>query len=328
VLYVCPLCWQPLPHSDATCPVHSRRAVLDRIGALVARRYRLSRLIGLGSRHTTVWEARDEEVPRDVAVKICPPIDPVELERTMHGTWVGSRLRHPGIAAVHEFGETPDGAYYCVMERLRGRTIQRLLERHPFQPVDAMRVAARALGILAHVHGQGIIHRDIKPANLFVAATPSGRWALKLLDFGIARSLDRPEPGDQDATRIVGTPEYMAPEQIVGGALDVRTDIYQVGVVLFRALTGRLPFQAADRHALYLAHLERSAPSLAEVAPHQRWPEELEDVIATALAKDPAERYATAMSMQVALRIARTSLGLRPHAPLTRRLAQPVRLRH
>ncbi|MCA9514231.1 MAG: serine/threonine protein kinase [Myxococcales bacterium] len=308
--------------AGASCAEHGLRGVVDRVGEVLAHRFVLMKLIGIGSRNTTVWEARDTELAQDVAVKICPPVDPLELERTIHGTWVGSRLAHPGVTRVIEFGETDDGAYYCVMERLRGRTVQRVLETQPLRPADAARVVERTLEALEYVHAQGVIHRDIKTTNLFVGALGEGRFTVKLLDFGIARLVTDVQPGDLDPSKIVGTPEYMAPEQITGGELDARSDLYAVGVVLFRLLTGQLPFEEETRQALYLAHLEKAPPALGSVDP--TLPVELDAVVRRALAKAPEDRFASAAEMRAALRGIRRALWPADGRPVTRRLAYPI----
>lgn len=299
--------------------------MLDRTGDRVAGRYELERLIGVGNGRTTVWQARDLELPRLVALKVCPPDDPAELDRTIHGTWIGAQLDHPNVVAVYEYGETDGGAFYCAMERLRGRTLQRLLDLRPFRVHDVLRVADQLLEGLGYVHAQGVIHRDIKTPNLFVAWSAPRVWHLKLLDFGIARHRDRAEPGDRDRSRIVGTPEYMAPEQIVAGPVDERTDLYQVGVVLFKLLTGTLPFPFPVRRELYEAHLDLAPITLSAAAPDREFPASLEAVVARLLEKAPSARFASAAEVRRALAaVARGEGKKRPLPEPTRRLARPT----
>lgn len=309
------------------CPEHDLAPVVDRTGQRVADRYVIDHLIGLGNGETTVWQAEDTVRRHDVALKLCPAEVPDELERTRHGVGISAGFDHPNITRVFEYGFTRDGALYCAMERLRGRTLQRLLEHRPLALLDAIAVADQLLAALEHIHEERVLHRDIKPANLFVHHTgeADGRgWTVKLLDFGVAcdkGTASRGEPGG----RIVGTPEYMAPEQVTAGPLDERTDLYQFGVVLYRMLTGRLPFLLTDRREIYQAHLEAPVPRMREVAPERDLPLGVERVMRRLLAKRPERRFSSAAAVRLALsQVAEEPAAIRARRPVTQRLALPV----
>jgi len=213
----------------------------------------------------------------------------------------GAHLQHEAFAPIVDLGETEDGRPYFVMEYVDGMTMQRaLLERGALPVEEAVSLAMQVLDGLAAAHEAHIIHRDIKPANLFL--TTRGR--VKILDLGISKSILDAGSGPNTAAGLaVGTPKYMAPEQAVGGTVTYATDVYGVGLVLFEMLAGRPPFDGASAQELMYHQLQTPAPSLWERA--QRWfPERVEDVVATALRKDPAMRFQTAREMFAALQLA------------------------
>jgi len=295
---------------------------MDLQGETFARRFVAERLIGVGSFQATVWQARDLQTGDEVALKVSPPTDGAAIERTIHGTHISLRLDHHNIAQVIEFGETDDGIFYAAMERLHGRTLQQLLLRRPLSLPDSLRLAERLLSALDSVHEAGVVHRDLKPGNVFIAATSPGEWRPVLLDFGIAVDVSRGAAPPTD--RIVGTPEYMAPEQVVGRSVDRRADIYGFGVLLFRALTGELPFTGDSRRALYRAHLEATPPRLSDVMGEEQ-PFTLEIVVARCLAKSPDDRWQSAAEVQQALARVRKDRGVDRRKPTTQRLVFPER---
>lgn len=318
---VCPRCWAPAD-PDGRCGLHGLAGVMDRQGEVFASRFVAERLIGVGSFQTTVWQARDLQTDEEVALKVSPALNLAAVERTIHGTHVSLRLDHRNIARVIEFGEADDGTFYCAMERLHGRTLHQLLQRRPFSAVDALRLAERLLSALELVHAAGVVHRDLKPGNVFIATTTPGEWRPVLLDFGIAVDVSRGASPPTD--RIVGTPEYMAPEQILGQPVDQRADIYGFGVLLFRTVTGELPFQAENRHDIYRAHLDAPTPRLSDVL-GEEVPFALEIAVARCLAKSPGDRWQSAAELRTALdRVRPEHAGGRVN-PTTQRLVFPER---
>jgi serine/threonine-protein kinase len=212
-----------------------------------------------------------------------------------------SKLAHPNCVSVVDFGVW-DGAPYLVMEYVSGTTLRALIDNGALPPQRALALIRQIAAGLAHAHAQGVVHRDVKPANIMVTEEIGTGDHVRILDFGLARL--RGAVG-RDATQsnvVVGTPNYMAPEQTVGGGLiDARTDIYAAGVVLFEMITGERPFQADDTLALLGMHRAAPIPRLAERMPGVPLPRGLQDVVDTAMAKSPGERFQSAIELAEAI---------------------------
>jgi eukaryotic-like serine/threonine-protein kinase len=233
-----------------------------------------------------------------------------------------TRLSHPNLIRVTDFGWTHTGQPYLVSEKLTGETLQERLGRNAaFAPREAVDLGLQLLSGLERVHEARLVHRDVKPANIFLARA-NGEVVLKLLDFGIAKILDSADGsfGRAAATAegmVVGTPAYLAPEQVLGMPVDARTDLYATGGVLFRMLTGRMTFVANSPEELVIAQV-KTVPE--RVSKFVTVPAGLDEVVARALAKDPENRYATAAEMAAALRAVtfsfpRTTVPMRSSAP-------------
>ena len=218
------------------------------------------------------------------------------LERFFAEARTTSSIRHPGIVEVSDCDVTPTGAAYIVMEYLEGLTLGRLLARSgPLPLFDLVSVGQQIADAVGAAHGKGIVHRDLKPENIFVTFEPARR--IKILDFGIAKLLagESQGPSLTRTGRLMGTPIYMSPEQCRGaGAVDHRSDIYALGCMLFEMATGRPPFKADSMGELIAAHLTEAPPTLHSLVPQA--PAELNALVASMLAKPPAERPG---SMQV-----------------------------
>jgi serine/threonine-protein kinase len=238
-----------------------------------------------------VYRARDARLERDVAIKrlSLSAIGGAEARtRVLREARAAAALTHPNIAGVYDVLETPDGLV-IVMEYVPGESVAARLARGPLPVEEAVRVGLQIADALTEAHDRGIIHRDLKPANVHL--TPGGK--AKILDFGIARSAsDAPEGGAGDygseAGRIIGTPGYMAPEQMSGGRADARTDIYGVGLLLFEMLTGRRPFEQADLLDSARAIFQGKIPRVDEVDPSL--PDHLSSLIERAMALEPKDR--------------------------------------
>lgn len=260
-------------------------------GQVLARRYRLGRRIAIGGMGE-VWQAADTRLDRQVAVKVLKPelSGDAEFRYRFHTeARMTASLNHPGIAAVHDYGEAvsdPDGGYlvaYLVMELVAGDPLDAILMRHPRLGADrTLDILGQAGDALQAAHERGLVHRDIKPANILI--TPDGR--VKLTDFGIARAIDA-----VPVTRtgmVLGTAHYIAPEQAAGDDAGPAGDVYSLGVVGYECLVGGRPFSADNAVTIAMMHIRDQPPPLPpDVPPAVR------ELIETALAKDPHQRYRT-----------------------------------
>ncbi len=248
-----------------------------------------------------VWRATDTTLGRTVAVKLLKPEyadDPSFRSRFTTEARHAAALHHPGVAAVYDFGEStrPDGSGsarpYLVMELVDGQPLSALLRPgQPLDPAATRDLLAQAADAIGAAHAAGIVHRDVKPANLLV--TPSRR--VKITDFGIARALEG--IGLTETGQVMGTPQYLSPEQAEGRPATPASDVYSLGVVAFECLAGRRPFVAETAVATALAHLREPVPELpAEV------PADLAAVVRRALSKKPGDRYPDATAFAAALR--------------------------
>lgn len=259
-------------------------------GDLVDRRFRIQRLLGRGM--SEVYEVLDEEFQELRALKVLSGKDsraPEHAQRLLREAAATRRIEHANVVHVCAISPKESATPYFVMELLHGETLREHIERHgPLAPRRALELVGEAAAGLAAAHDQSTYHRDVKPDNLFLCGAPDRVSGLKVIDFGLARQAlggDRaPAQGD-----VMGTAEYMAPEQVVADPADARSDIYSLGVVLFRLLTQELPFDLVPQSEL-LAH------QLASIAPPPSWLVEgldpsVDVVVATAVRKAPENRY-------------------------------------
>lgn len=259
-------------------------------GATLSKRYHIKEIIGVGGMGT-VFKAVDNELDEVVAIKTLKPEilsqDPSALERFKGEIRLARRISHRNVVRTHDLGEV-DGVYFISMEYIEGKSLKDLIRaRKRLPPAAAITIGNQLLRALEVAHEQGVIHRDIKPQN--IAVTPDG--VLKVMDFGIARLAKRTR-GVTEAGMIVGTPDYMAPEQLLGDEVDARVDLYAVGVVLYECLTGNLPFVADSPITLITKVLEERPTSPRDVSADI--PAPLADLVMRALDKDPANRPQTA----------------------------------
>ncbi|MFE2455942.1 serine/threonine-protein kinase [[Kitasatospora] papulosa] len=290
-------------------------------GRLIQSRYQLLDLIGRGGMGE-VWRARDESLGRHVAVKCLKPVGPqhdeaftrVLRERFRREARVAAALQHRGVTVVHDFGES-DGVLYLVMELLEGRNLSQLLEdnkQHPLPVAEVVDIAEQVADALGYTHRQGIVHRDLKPANIM--RLDDG--AVKLCDFGIARlGHDIGFTSRLTGTGIaMGTPHYMSPEQISGGEVDHRSDLYSLGCVLYEIATGVPPFDMEDSWSVLVGHRDTvPEPPRTHRAELPRF---FDEVVLELLAKTPDERPADAGDLRQRIALGRT--GEQPQAAQAR----------
>lgn len=262
------------------------------------RRYRITERIGSGGM-ADVYKAVDETLGRTVAVKVLHQRyadDPDFVQRFRHEASAAANLSHPAIVNIYDYG-VEAGTYYIVMELVRGTDLKQIVKQQgPLDPIKVAEYGAQVCAALSVAHGYGIIHRDVKPQNIVLM--PDG--GIKVMDFGIARAVD------SDSTQtgsVLGTAQYVSPEQAQGQKLGPESDLYSLGVVLYELSTGRLPFEGETPVSVALRHVNDIAPTPRSVNPHI--PPALEAVILKAMQKDPTRRYRSAEEMrQDLLRVA------------------------
>jgi serine/threonine-protein kinase len=271
-------------------------------GRVLGGRYRLEREIARGGMGT-VWEADDPLLARHVAVKTLDPAlgnDETVRARFRREAVTAAAVTHPNIVATYDTGED-DGIAFIVMELVHGATLRQLIDRDGALPATrAADIAYQVADALAVAHARGLVHRDVKPGNVLVQA--DGR--VKVTDFGIAKAADS---GAEELTRtgmVVGTARYLAPEQVDGRAIDERVDVYSLGLVLYEMLCGRAPFEADTDIATAVARLTGPPPPIRHECPSL--PPGLEHVIDRALARDPADRWPSALAFRDAVGVFRT----------------------
>ena len=263
-------------------------------GELFANRYQVIRVVGRGGMGR-VYKARDRELGEDVAIKMLHREmlsgDPTMIDRFKTEIRLARRISHRNVVRTHDLGEV-DGAYYVTMEYVEGITLRDLIDMRGHLPVAAtLGIAQQLAASLEVAHEQGIIHRDVKPQNLLLDAD----GVLKVMDFGIARLADRTSALTQ-AGMVIGTPAYMAPEQLLDEEVDARSDLYAAGVVLYECLTGALPFEGSSPIALIAKVLNTIPRSPAER--ETGVPPALSALVMRLLDKDPAARPASAHELR------------------------------
>src|SRR5580704_4423303 len=268
-------------------------------GLIIADRYRLGRKLGAGG-VGEVYLAEHLRIGRPCALKLLKADlrkEPEAVGRFVREATNASRINHPHVCQIYDFGEAEGGLVYLTMEYVKGEPLSQLLIRDG--PLDARRVAViikQVASGLDAAHALGIVHRDLKPENVILRASTAddGLDDVKIVDFGLAKVFGDRAQQVTDTGCFVGTPHYMAPEQLVPATVDWRCDVYALGLLAFVLLTGRLPVDGES--ALEVMRLRLSEPplSLATVVPNVRWPVELEEVFAHVLARKPGDRYQSA----------------------------------
>ncbi len=266
------------------------------LGALIDERYRVESLIAKGA-VGSVYKAKQELLGRQVALKVLHGYlgaDPESLVRFHREAKAISRLEHPNLLTLYDFGMTADGQPYFVMDLLNGTTLAKVLNNEGrLDARRALTIIRQVLEALSEAHKKGIVHRDIKPPNIVLVEKEENKEFVKLVDFSIAKMADNStiDPVQLTVDGIIcGSPAYMSPEQCRGSDVDGRSDIYSIGIVLFEALTGKRPFSAKDLVSLMYLHVNDEPPKLSDVEPDLQFPPMLEEMISSTLAKDPASR--------------------------------------
>ena len=289
------------------------------LGTVLGGKYRLEAVIADGGTGR-VYRAAQEHLGRAVALKLMH-VHQGEgsaadrfAERFFREAAAAGQLRHPNVVTVFDVGWHSDGRCYIVMELLEGQSLAEMMRRGPLAPEVTVELFKQIVRGVRHAHHAGMVHRDLKPANVMVIAGEDLKPAVKVLDFGLVKRMN---DGDQsgafpvanaalgeDITHVgtfLGTPAYVAPEQALGKEADARADIYSIGVMLYRALTGKLPFDANNSEAQILAHRNLPIPPMATRAPNREVPIALEAITRRCLEKRPEDRFPDTDALLAAL---------------------------
>jgi serine/threonine protein kinase len=288
----------------------------DLVGAQLAGRYRVLRKLGEGAMGA-VYLAEHLNIGRKDAIKVLRDNlanDPEAIARFLRGTRNVSTIRHVNVCAIYDFTQTEGGLRFVAMEYIEGPTLKEVLDDAGTLPVErAVDIACQIAAGLDAAHGVGIVHRDLKPANIMLVRGKAGVDVVKVVDFDIAKG---PE-GGEEVTRlgfVIGTPEYMSPEQLMGEPLDGRSDVYSLGLVLFRMLTGTLPFHAEGTQDIMIARLTSAPMRLDEAKPGAVFPEALQRALERALQRKAAERQedAEVFAREIRAAVPSAHVGLAP----------------
>lgn len=289
-----------------------RHTVGAYVGTVAAGRYRLDHILALGGMGA-VFRAEHIQLKRQVALKlICAEAEGFTLlaARMQREALVGAHLAHDHIAEAFDFGELDDGSRFLVSELVPGRTLRDIVKQGPLGAERAVGIARQLASALGHCHAHGVIHRDLKPSNVMVTEGPTD--TVKLIDFGLARvpvaevtnhgdrsgAEEAPEENLTEAGIVFGTIAYMAPETALGmSAVDARSDLYALGVMLYEMLSGKHPFDAADPMDLFIQHRFTEPPAFAVRAPEVTVAPALQAIVMRLLSKRPADRHQTAAAL-------------------------------
>lgn len=285
----------------------------------IAGRYRTIRLIARGGM-ASVHLAEQLALHRYIALKILQPPpgtqpeDHLNFERRFKlEAETLATLVHPNIVTVYDYGQASDKRFFLAMEYIEGPRFTDLLV-HGALPLDrAITLLLQVCNALRYAHKRGVVHRDLKPSNLLIGQDVEGNEQVKVVDFGLVKVGEY----DQTLTRegvVMGSPHCMAPEQVQGGPVDHRADIYAVGVLLYRSITGTYPFHGSNATATMMQHLSATVPSFAEAAPDLRVPPKVEAIVRRCLARNPADRYPDVVSLAADLG---SCVGLQPEPDTT-----------
>ena len=259
-----------------------------------AGRYRLQRVIARGGMGL-VYLAEHVHLKRPVALKILTPPPGADDDGSFEKRFrleaeTLASLDHANIVTLYDYGQLEDGRFFLAMEFINGPRFTDILRDGPLPADRAVRLLLQVCAALRYAHRRNLVHRDLKPSNLLIRVDDDGREVVKVVDFGLVKVAEV----DQTLTKaghVLGSPHCMAPEQVHGGDVDPRADIYAIGVLLFRSVTGHYPFHGSTSAATMIAHLKEPVPSLQSVAPEITVPAGFEDVVQRCLAKEPDDRY-------------------------------------
>jgi eukaryotic-like serine/threonine-protein kinase len=274
----------------------------DLIGQVLADRYSILDKIGEGGMGE-VYLAEHVKMGRKLALKVLNRSGadhPALVSRFAREAANASRITHPNVVTIYDFGETSEGVFYLAMEYVEGINLSRVIRRDGRLSLDrARRIAVEITSALSAAHEQGVVHRDLKPDNILIGRDPGRLAYTKVVDFGIAKAMDGSRHDLTQTGSVIGTPQYMSPEQLMGEAVDARTDIYALGCVLYEMMTGKPPFVDSESPLKLARRLTEDAPDPRTLVPDL--PADFSAVVLKSLARVAADRFQTAAEMRQAL---------------------------
>lgn len=276
------------------------------LGTTLAGNYEIQEVIGHGGMGV-VYKARHALMDRIVAIKMLQAqliSDSMSVKRFQQESQSASRISHPNVITVYDFGISPSGQPFIVMDYLQGISLADVIKEEGQIGVErAIKILSQACDALDHAHKQGVLHRDVKPTNFVLINYDEEKDFVKVVDFGVAKLMNATPEGQRltQAGEVCGSPVYMSPEQCTGGELDQRSDIYSMGIVIYETLTGKLPILGKTMVDTMSKHISEMPPSFAQARPDLYIPERLEQVVFRALAKDPNDRHQTMDELRIEL---------------------------
>ncbi len=311
---ICPHCNTPLVADARFCPACGKATAPtesgsswpaaagtapDLVGREIAGRYRIVKKLGEGGMGA-VYRGEQISLKRPVAVKVLKPelgANQLVLRRFNAEAEAVAKLSHPNTVNIYDFGQDSDGSLFIAMEFIDGRSLRDAIQKEgPFTPTRAIHIAIQVAASLSDAHAHSIVHRDLKPDNVMLQDRGRNKDVVRVLDFGIAKLRDDNRATQQAMTQagdMLGTPQYMAPEQIRGEAIDGRTDIYALGCMIYEMVTARMPYEAPTIMAMLSKHLLENAVAPSQRRPDLMIPPAVDQLVLRAMAKDPASRPPT-----------------------------------
>lgn len=310
---ICLECNREFTGIIANCP-HDNSLLFTKVqdpfvGTTLAGNYEIESVIGTGGMGV-VYKARHALMDRTVAIKMLQAqliSDSMSVKRFQQESKAASRIKHPNVITVYDFGISPTGQPYIVMDYLEGESLADVIKRDGQVAVErAIKILMQACDALDHAHKMGVIHRDLKPTNIVLSKGEDGADFVRVVDFGVAKLINSGQEGQKltQAGEVCGSPVYMSPEQCMGQDLDKRSDIYSMGVVVYETLTGRLPILGKTMVDTMSKHITEPPVRFNDARPDLYIPERLEAVVFKALAKDPADRHQTMEQLMIDLEVA------------------------
>jgi serine/threonine-protein kinase len=278
------------------------------IGRVINDRFKINALIARGGMGK-VYRAEQAPLGRVCAIKVLNPNyagehDPEFHKRFFLEASIASKLTHPNTVTIFDYGRTDDDIYYMAMEYLEGHTLHRAIrEAGHFPEERAAHVARQICRALREAHSLGVIHRDLKPANIFLVEHGDETDFVKVLDFGLVKNVSENKGEDLTQTGLfMGSPKYMAPEQIRGDRVDARTDIYALGIIMYEMITGKVPFDRPNSVNILMAHVNEEAPPMRQMNPAINLSPAIEETVGRCMAKDPDQRFRSMDEVLAALK--------------------------